>query len=1059
MNSGKRRIGLAASVLVLSWVLTGRLAAQNFPAAVDGEHYYCPRIDLNPAAMGGPLSVEPDGILDEPVWQKAHFQGYSSYWTGGQAPLDDLDADPQWAVVADDRYLYVAWRMMDERIQVGGSSGCGIFADDAFEFYIDALDNGRDNHAYNPDDAQILVGADQIGKEDPFLLDSAWLRGGGCQFTGPAIDPVSGDGVLVGVVSEISTPDGVIGWQGEIAIALEQVLSGEWSITPTHGATIGWDVHVDDDDSGGGQECALIWSKGDPNSRAWADPGVFGKLQFVTPGKPLARVQRDIADNILNGQGGTVTLTATPVFGGGTLVIVEDLPPTLVPSNPSSGGTIVGNKVTWNLGTLTEQVVVTYTMTPSLDAIDVRLPSGATIDGEPLAIVGDTIYSGGPITPDGFIKMWNHLGPFSFTFPAAIADHGPPGACDGNGGVDLPLDWIVNEDETITELDIMPFPGLITKPKYGGDGQPGGTGARAAGLIIEPGDVGTVRQDLFPIWKTGVAPTDTVDHAAAYANGIDAEDHTTLSCVYVTNNTGAPISTQMGLGSDDSIQVYVNDQDITAGGIVICRGWGAAGEEQSTVPVTLPTGESRILVKVMDGVGASGFRLRFQDAGQDLGGLLPPDITLSTESVMSPPPAKVLRELSSPEFSLGGSIDVSLKITAPAPVGSLKVREILPAQCVATGISDGGVLTAGVINWTLSAVSAKTLTYKLEPASCLAAVRFGASTWEAGPFEALVSGAREVRGPSVVNEDLGDWENLSVGTGTGKAQAFSDADVLIDGTGDGIRLAADSFHFVHTLVSGDFSISTRIDCLENPSTAGLAGLMVRDTLDASAAFGGLFVNLGEPAAGNFATLRASSRRETNTNKLASNITLSQNGVPSLPFWIKLERTGNKLSFQRSNNGTEYTEIATRDIGAGNTQIKLGSETLIGLAVTGGADDRMRATFREVSPMPPLPAFRGGPPVITIQRGDADQNNKLELTDAIQILGFLFLGSVTKVPDCFDAADADDNGKIELTDAVRILGFLFLGGAIPAPPGPPPGACGPDPTADDGIDCVSYAPCA
>jgi len=93
------------------------------------------------------------------------------------------------------------------------------------------------------------------------------------------------------------------------------------------------------------------------------------------------------------------------------------------------------------------------------------------------------------------------------------------------------------------------------------------------------------------------------------------------------------------------------------------------------------------------------------------------------------------------------------------------------------------------------------------------------------------------------------------------------------------------------------------------------------------------------------------------------------------------------------------------------------------------------------------------------RGDADQNNALELTDAIQILGYLFLGSQTKVGLCPDAADADDNGTIELTDAIRVLGYLFLGtGEVPAP-GPPPEACGPDTTEDAGGDlgCPSYDP--
>jgi len=99
-----------------------------------------------------------------------------------------------------------------------------------------------------------------------------------------------------------------------------------------------------------------------------------------------------------------------------------------------------------------------------------------------------------------------------------------------------------------------------------------------------------------------------------------------------------------------------------------------------------------------------------------------------------------------------------------------------------------------------------------------------------------------------------------------------------------------------------------------------------------------------------------------------------------------------------------------------------------------------------------------PPGKTFHRGDADENGDLQLTDAIRILGVLFLGQGT-IP-CADAADADDNGVIQLTDAIRILGVLFLGqGTIPAP-GPTTEPCGEDPTPDAGgdIGCETYTGC-
>jgi len=60
-----------------------------------------------------------------------------------------------------------------------------------------------------------------------------------------------------------------------------------------------------------------------------------------------------------------------------------------------------------------------------------------------------------------------------------------------------------------------------------------------------------------------------------------------------------------------------------------------------------------------------------------------------------------------------------------------------------------------------------------------------------------------------------------------------------------------------------------------------------------------------------------------------------------------------------------------------------------------------------------------------QRGDVDADGKVNLTDPINILGFLFFGSFR--PDCRDALDANDDGGVNLADAVFLLTFLFRGG--------------------------------
>ncbi len=96
------------------------------------------------------------------------------------------------------------------------------------------------------------------------------------------------------------------------------------------------------------------------------------------------------------------------------------------------------------------------------------------------------------------------------------------------------------------------------------------------------------------------------------------------------------------------------------------------------------------------------------------------------------------------------------------------------------------------------------------------------------------------------------------------------------------------------------------------------------------------------------------------------------------------------------------------------------------------------------PAPPPPLFR---------RGDANADEKLDLSDGIRILNYLFVGAAA--PDCLDAADTNDSGTLDLSDAVKIFNYLFSGGD--PPPSPGPDACGADPTADE-VDCAAYLEC-
>lgn len=86
------------------------------------------------------------------------------------------------------------------------------------------------------------------------------------------------------------------------------------------------------------------------------------------------------------------------------------------------------------------------------------------------------------------------------------------------------------------------------------------------------------------------------------------------------------------------------------------------------------------------------------------------------------------------------------------------------------------------------------------------------------------------------------------------------------------------------------------------------------------------------------------------------------------------------------------------------------------------------------------------------RGDANTDGAVDIADPVVLLLDLFAqGSTIR---CFDAADANDDTRLNVSDVVYSLAFLFLGAS--APPAPWPG-CGIDLTPTD-LGCEEYSLC-
>jgi hypothetical protein len=119
-------------------------------------------------------------------------------------------------------------------------------------------------------------------------------------------------------------------------------------------------------------------------------------------------------------------------------------------------------------------------------------------------------------------------------------------------------------------------------------------------------------------------------------------------------------------------------------------------------------------------------------------------------------------------------------------------------------------------------------------------------------------------------------------------------------------------------------------------------------------------------------------------------------------------------------------------------------TLTGITVHG--DDLVAVgNFGSFAEIFRIKAFPGT--LATFARGDVNLSGRIDLTDALLVLNYLFLEG--PAPACEDAADADDSSALNLADVLVLLNYLFAnaGGVLP----PPFPATGVDPT-PDGLTC-------
>jgi YD repeat-containing protein len=195
---------------------------------------------------------------------------------------------------------------------------------------------------------------------------------------------------------------------------------------------------------------------------------------------------------------------------------------------------------------------------------------------------------------------------------------------------------------------------------------------------------------------------------------------------------------------------------------------------------------------------------------------------------------------------------------------------------------------------------------------------------------------------TVSSQPLPDgWLDDDIGTvGISGSATYSSGTFTANGAGAGIGPTADGFHFVYQRLSGDGTIVARLASVQN----AYAGVMIRETLTAGSTLA--FMERGYANIGYF-TYRTTTGGSTS----------SQQGpyIPSLPYWLKVTRSGSTFAGYTSTDGVTWTQAGT------SQTITMATSVYIGLAVTSNSTSSLgTATFDNVTTTggepPPTPAI-------------------------------------------------------------------------------------------------------
>jgi len=269
--------------------------------------------------------------------------------------------------------------------------------------------------------------------------------------------------------------------------------------------------------------------------------------------------------------------------------------------------------------------------------------------------------------------------------------------------------------------------------------------------------------------------------------------------------------------------------------------------------------------------------------------------------------------------------------------------------------------------------------------------------------------------------DILPWTSVDIGDpaypGSARLEGAGGEQVLrICAGGEIFSGGSDRCHFVHRELEGDSVLTARIAAASGAPDGWQVGVMVRESLAADARSGAMLFQTG-PSGSRFRFFR---RIVTGSNLASSSGSHGQ--VPDV--WVRVERQGSMLIGFYSTDGVSWSELQRVAIEGLPERVLWG---IVAVGAEPAPEDGFEPLDARVSEIDlgTLP----GP----FLRGDCNGDGKVDISDAVCSLNWLFLGG--EAPGCLAVTNANGDVGVDISDSIWILEFLFLGGPAPAEPFP------------------------